>query len=80
MERLKAFLAEHCGFSYNAVTETYDRVRKWQHDLVEIDRHVRNDISEFLSRTQICVWLNLTNSNRLFLLCAIITNHFSPII
>jgi len=54
MERLKAFMAEHCSFNYNNVAETYEyRARKLQHDFVEIDRYVRNDIPKFLSRTQI---------------------------
>ena len=54
MERLKAFMAEHCGFSYNIMAEAYEyRAHKLQHDFVEIDRYVRNDIPKFLSRTQI---------------------------
>ncbi len=44
-EWLKSFMTEYCDFSYNTVAETYEcRARKWQHDFVEIDRRVRNDI------------------------------------
>jgi len=45
MERLKVFLAEHYDFRYNTVADTYEcRAPKLQHDFVEIDRRVRNDI------------------------------------
>jgi len=38
-------LVEHYGFRYNTVGETYEpRARKLQHDFVEIDCRVRNDI------------------------------------
>ena len=55
MERLKDLLAEHYDFRYNTtMAETCEcRARKLQHDFVEIDRRVRNDILEFLSRAQI---------------------------
>jgi len=45
MERLKVFLTEHYDFRYNIVADTYEcRARQWQHDFVEMDRRVRNDI------------------------------------
>jgi hypothetical protein len=45
MERLKVFLAENYDFRYNTVADTYEcRARQWQHDFVEMDRRVRNDI------------------------------------
>jgi hypothetical protein len=53
-KRLKFFMTEYCDFSYNTMAETYEcRARKLEYDFVEIDRRVRNDIPEFLSRTQI---------------------------
>jgi len=53
-KRLKAFWVEHCDSRCNTVAETYEsRTRKLQYDFVEIDRRVRNNIYEFLSRTHI---------------------------
>ncbi len=66
MERLKALLAEHCGFSYNTVAETYKcRAFKLQYDFVEIDRRFRNDIvlsvlewgADCIDR-EVCVYVN----------------------
>ncbi len=48
MERLKAFWAEYCDFSYNTVAETYEcRARKLQHDFVEIDRPITIYLSSY---------------------------------
>jgi hypothetical protein len=60
MEGFKAFWGEHYDFRYN-MAETYEcRAHKLQHDFIEIDRRVRNDIVEFLSRTQLLIRRNYT--------------------
>ena len=51
---------EHCDFRYNIVVEAYEcRACKLQHDSIKINRRVHNDISEFLSRTLILLWVEI---------------------